>query len=299
MVMEKVTWRGTPGVGDFMWALNCVHLHAHTQKIKVNLEMHWERGPDHLHHFEDPETIIERMDYIHSLYAKKDDVEVSHVFYSGDRYTDWKYDDDVVVENSIKRIMHPKERGEDTSDWKARFWFENGRWSDGKGDKSPDNDWLFRKEAFRDTVRNKVVVWTPLFNAEKPRGWKTKLTKLDWDVIIQKLRRAGLDVVELCYRTPVREVVYHISTCRLVLCYDGMWHYVAKNFAKPLAVISKEGVTKYHTDHAIRINPDHSPEQIKQFGNDIWWWLNRPKELLGHSKYKAVKYENEMRSIIK
>ena len=84
-----------------------------------------------------------------------------------------------------------------------------------------------------------------------------------------------------------------------MLCYDGMWDYVAKNFAKPLAVISKEGVTKYHTDHAIRINPDHSPEQIKQFGKDIWWWLNRPKELLGHSKYKAVKYENEMRSIIK
>ena len=40
---ELVTWRGTPGVGDFMWALNACHRYAADHDIiKVNLEIHWE-----------------------------------------------------------------------------------------------------------------------------------------------------------------------------------------------------------------------------------------------------------------
>ena len=78
--MEYVSWRGTPGVGDFMWALNCVHNYCYTQNKQVTLEFHWEHDEHHLHHFEDPETIIERLEYMHNFYHRKDDVQVKHVY---------------------------------------------------------------------------------------------------------------------------------------------------------------------------------------------------------------------------
>ena len=285
--MELVTWRGTPGVGDFMWALNVCHLHAYRNNTKVKLQMHWDHGPDHLHHFEDPETITERMDYIHNFYHRKDDVVVDHLFYAEGRYSDWSYKDDLEYEDGVVKVKVP----EDTSNHsKNRFWFESGSWTDNQGAPIPDNDWLFRKDAFRETDRRKVVVWTPVANAEVPRPWKRKLTDYDWRVIIKKLRQAGFNVVELNYRTPVREAMYHISTCRQVICYDGMWHYVAKNFAKPMMVISKEGVTKYHTPHAVRVNPDFDGV------HNIWWWMSNMQLAMGHPKKKAIAYEEQMKN---
>jgi hypothetical protein len=287
--MELVTWRGTPGVGDFMWALNCVHLHAYRNNTKVKLQMHWDHGPDHLHHFEDPETIIERMDYIHNFYHRKDDVVIDHLFYAEGRYSDWTYKDDLSYEDGIVRVKVP----DSDRDSKKRFWFESGAWSDERGSPAPDNDWLFRQDAFRQIDPKKIVIWTPTQNAEVPRPWKRKLTDYDWRVIIKKLRQAGLNVIELGYRTPVREAMYHISTCRQVICYDGMWHYVAKNFARPMMVISKEGVTKYHTDYAVRVNPDYDGE------TNIWWWMDNLNQALGHTKKKAMAFETKMKTELK
>ena len=55
----KIEWRGTWGVGDFMMALNCAHRHSWNTGNVINLEMHWAHDRDHLHHFEEEETIIE------------------------------------------------------------------------------------------------------------------------------------------------------------------------------------------------------------------------------------------------
>ncbi len=283
--MEKVTWRGTPGVGDFMWALNCVHLHAYQTNTKVNLEMHWEHSEDYLHHFEDPETIIERMQYIHNFYHRQDDVKITHVFNSNGRYADWSFQDDIVKEDDGRKRIQANSRT------KNRFEFESGRYSDTPGEDAPENDWLFRKGAFQEIDKNKVVIWRPTFNAEIPRTWKRLLTDRQWDDIIKKLRRQGLNITELTYRTPVREAMYHIATCRLVFCYDGMWHYIAKNFAKPLAVISSEQVTKYHTPHAVRISPSEDDEI------NIRDWMGDIPELLGHPKKKATKYLEKMKII--
>ena len=291
--MIQVTWRGTPGVGDFMMALNVCHSHAFSTKQQIELTMHWEHNENHLHHFEDPETIIERMEYIHNFYHRKDDVIVKHEFCSQDpRYTDWKWKDDIRVKGSVAEILHPKELGAELFEQykqKKRFWFSDGAYEDTVH--SPPNRWLFREDAFQETDRKKVVVWTPTFNAEQPRWWKRKLTPHDWDVIIHKLRRQGMNVIEIDYRTPVREAMYHIANCRLVVCYDGMWHYIAFNFARPMVVVSKEGITKYHTPQCVRVTPD--PDGI----HNIWWWLDNPEKLYGHPKSKAVKYENEMRDI--
>ena len=96
---------------------------------------------------------------------------------------------------------------------------------------------------------------------------------------------------EVSYRTPVSEVMHLISTSRMVICYDGIWHYVAKNFARPLAVISGEGVTKYHTSNALRLNPELPREEM-----GAWWWIEHIEDLLDQTKRKSVDYEDRMKT---
>lgn len=269
--MQKVTWRGTPGLGDCMWALNASHAHAYKTGVPVHLEMHWNHSKDFLYHFEDPETIVERMEYVHNYYHLKDNVHLTHVFNS-----------------SADRYHKPEDEKKEE---KPRWWFESGEYPDMGGRIAPPGDWLFRKQAFRDPVQRKIVIWRPLFNAEEPTGWKTLLTNSGWQVIIEKLRRRGMNITELCYRTPIREAMYHISTARLVISYDGMWHYIARNFAVPMVVISKNGVTKFHTPNAIRTS--HTKEEEP----NIYWWTSDLRNLLGHSKKKAKRYYNEVSHI--
>lgn len=277
--MEKVTWRGTPGVGDCMWALNVCHLHAYETNSKVNLEMHWEHGEDYYHHYEDPETIVERMKYIHNLYHDKDMVEVTHVFNSQDRYSDWSYWDDVGEHkgDGRNRVFTIKRD-------KARFHFENGKYNDQPGHKAPPNQWLFRQDVIDNDLLydgRKIVIWRAKFNAEIPRGWKRRLTDDAWDSIISKLRREGLNIVELTYRTPIREALFHIRTCRQVLCYDGMWHYIARDLCKAMGVVSNEPITKYHTPTAIRYSSN-----IDRFPN-IHWSIDNIPDMLGDTKRQA------------
>jgi len=271
--MEKVSWRGTPGVGDFMWALNSCHMRAWQSGLPINLEMHWDHSEDHLHHFEDPETIIQRMYYIHNFYQRKDDVEITHIF------------------NSRGRYYYPPEKL--SVKHKNRFWFESGSFNDAPGCPAPTNDWLFRKNTFKKRDPNKIVFWRPLFNAEVPRKWKRTLTNSDWEIILDKVSRRGMSITELTYRTPISEALYHISTARLIICYDGMWHYIAKNLATPMVVCSNEGVTKYHTPHAIRAT-HHLTEKT-----NIFWWCDNLKDLLRHSNKKAVRYFDKMEEIYK
>ncbi|WJE88016.1 hypothetical protein YFHUAIHA_CDS0143 [Phage C48C1] len=281
---ELVTWRGTPGVGDFMWALNSCHRYAADHDIrKVNLELHWEHSEDYLHHFEDPETIVERCNYIHNFYHQQDRVEIHHIFNADGRYTDWKYSDDVVNESGMNRVAAKNIN-------KNRFWFQSGFYNDTSGSPAPNNDWIFREDAFKDYDDKRIVFWRPTWNAEKPRTWKRLFENDHWDELILYFKALGFEMHELSYRTPVSEAMYLISTARMVICYDGIWHYVAKNFARPLAVISGEGVTKYHTPNALRLNPESHYDD-----KNVWWWLDNVSDLLGHTKNKAVDYENRMK----
>jgi len=284
---ELVTWRGTPGVGDFMWALNCCHKYAADNNVrKINLEFHWEHGEDYYHHFEDPETIIERCNYIHNFYYQQERVQIHHVFNAQGRYRDWKFEDDVVLEtNGERRILAIKNS-------KTRFFFQSGLYGDETGGTIPDSSWIFRKSAFQDYAPNRIVFWRPTWNAEKPRTWKRLFEKDDWDKLIQHFTDKGFDMHEVSYRTPVREVMHLIATSRMVICYDGIWHYVAKNFARPLAVISGEGVTKYHTPNAVILNPDERMEG----GVTVWKLIDDVEHLLHETKRKSVHYEDGMRA---
>lgn len=281
--MEYVTWRGTPGVGDFMWALNCVHNYCYEYKKKVVLEFHWEHDEHHLHHFEDPETIIERLEYMHNFYYRKDDVQVKHVYGQTTRYSDWKFADDFVREDDGTLRIAAINRGH-----KNRFFFQSGVYDDKEGGNAPFPDWIFR-DVPRVIDKRKIVVWRPTFNAEQPRTWKRVLTHEQWDDIISLMRQAGLYTVELTYRTPISEAFYHISTCRQVVCYDGMWHYIARNFQTPMVILSTEGITNYHTPHCVKTDAGEDNPR------NIYYWMNNLSEMLGTSKKRAIEYEQRCR----
>lgn len=212
----------TPGMGDAMLALNLAYRWSHWNQERLILNLHWTHGPEHLHHPEDPETIIERTDYVNALYAKgNSDVEVNHIF-NTDRT-------DILNTTTRYDWLDPREH-------------------------KKTNSWMFKPEIQLPVEKKKVVIWRPVFNAEVPKYWKRIVPNDQWNRIIDLYKEDGYNVVELCYRTPIREVLYHINTCEFILCYDGMWHYIAKNFLKPMIVASHDGITRYHTRHAVALS---------------------------------------------
>jgi len=224
-MIEVKSWT-THGVGDFMLSLNRLHLIRHRSKMPMVVEMNWYHDKDFLYHYEEEETIVERFDYIHKFYRGYDKVHVNHVFNSTDtKLIDekWRFS---PQQAQLPRVLH-------------------------------DNEWSFSskfKHQFGLIHTNKVVVWRPLFNAQMARDWKWVVSNDMWDEAIDHLKQMGYNVVELEYRTPIREVFYHIATCSFVISYDGMWHYIAKNCFKPMIIASRSAITKYHTPTALMLS---------------------------------------------
>jgi hypothetical protein len=216
----------TPGIGDLMCILNVAYYRSFYAQKEINLVLHWYHDEDFLYHFEDPETILERFHYINSFYAKKDtDVNIQHVF------------------NSNNLALHHN----------RFFGYSRMLKLDGhiqKRSRMRYNDWYFRKMN-ADPIKKKVVIWTQVNNAQEPRPFKRPFDRNQWNKVIDIIEMQGYSVTEIDYRTPISEVFYHIRTAEACLCYEGMWHYVAKNMCKPTIVLTKDLITNYHTPDAL------------------------------------------------
>ena len=228
----------TPGVGDFMYPLNKALMAHHRTKQDFHVEFVWTHSEDHYHHFEDPETIIERYNYILPFFHNYKTLTYSHVFNAEilPRLQRLRYVSNLAMQSitelecyNIPKVIN------DAANWKFK----------------PSNLVI-------DT--NKVVIWRPLFNAEPAVKWKNVVSNNMWEDIISILKNFGFNVVELTYRTPIREAHYEIATCDFCVAYDGMWHYIAKNYWKPMIVASRSNITKLHSPQAIML---HEAAEIK------------------------------------
>lgn len=218
---DYIEWKGTPGMGDAMYGLNIAHMRAFISQKPVTLNIHWYHSEDFLYHYEDPETIVERANYIHSKYMWNSMVKLEHTFNSTDlKLYAQRY------RNVNRNQKHPI----------ARYW-------------------MFDPKYFVTPVSNKIVIWRPSFNADAPRWFKLPINDHEWLEIIEKIKNLDYQVVEIDYRTPIREAFYHIRTAQLCLTYEGMWHYIAKNFFKPHAVLSNDGITAWHTPYSVIRDP--------------------------------------------
>jgi hypothetical protein len=79
--------------------------------------------------------------------------------------------------------------------------------------------------------------------------------------------------------------MYHISTARMVLCYDGMWHYIARNLLTPMVVVSTEGITSYHTPHAVKVSGVE--KYATETKNYIFEYIKDIPHMLGQTKKKS------------
>jgi hypothetical protein len=233
MSEQIIQWRGTVGVGDTMQALNVCHYWSRKNKRQVRLQMNWNHGPDFLYHPDDPETIHHRMDFIHSKYFQNDRVIVEHIFDSPNfKFRHWDYDK-VRVNFVDSDIFDHGTRTQRTGAWFGA-------------------EWLFAHKEFV-KPKKKVVVFHHGKNAEPPRRWKRILEYDDWQRAIHIMQGwSEYDVVELDYRTPIEIAYRQIQTCEFVVCYDGMWHWIARNFLKPMLIPSHEGITSYNTPNAFK-----------------------------------------------
>ena len=258
---NEVDWKGTIGVGDILFGLNAVHMMVHLMRKRrevpyVTMNVYWEHDEQYLHHFEDPETIIERAEYIHNFYYDKDAVRMNHILNSTD--------------TEITSLRH---RG-----------FQRLRSPLAVLDGLPS--WVFRKDIWCEPVENKVVFWRPLFNKDIPRGWKRTYSNDDWERIIQILKRKGFNPVELTYRTPVREAMYHIRTCRFCIFYDGMWQYIAKNLCKPVIALGDSGILETHNPQGVHFFKPDDPKR------DLFDYLNKLPYILKHTDRRANRYKD-------
>lgn len=258
---NEVDWKGTPGVGDILFGLNAVHMMVHMIRKRrelpyMNMNVYWNHDKDFLYHFEDPETIIERADYLHNFYYDKSSVRINHIFNSKDR--------------EIVKLRH---RG-----------FQRERGPTATLDGIPS--WLFRKDVWCDKPNpNKVVFWRPLFNKEEPPTWKRAFTEEDWDKIISILQMNDFELVELTYRTPVREALYHIRTCRFCVFYDGMWQYIAKNLCKPVIALGASAIIEVHNPQGVHFN------RPNQKHNDFYKYMQNIRKNLSHLDSRANRYK--------
>ena len=97
---------------------------------------------------------------------------------------------------------------------------------------------------------NKIVIYRSKFNAEPPRSWKRFTNNKPIDI----LKKLEYNIIEIDYRTPIREVMYHISTAEMVIGYDGMWHHVVQLFFKPFLILSNDNITKFFTPGAYMVS---------------------------------------------
>ena len=111
----------------------------------------------------------------------------------------------------------------------------------------------------------KGVYWTPQYNSEPPKSWKRQLTEEDWNLSKERFESIS-DIAELSYRNTVDVAFQMIKECDFIFCYEGMWHFIARNFAKPIVIQSGERVTEQNTPQVKRL---HTRE-------DYLEWLNRP-----------------------
>ncbi len=132
------------------------------------------------------------------------------------------------------------------------------------------------------------------------------MVAFQWEEVIHMIREVhGYRVIEIDYRTPIREVLYHIKTCRATISYEGMWHYVAKNCRKPMIVLSDDPITNTHTPDALIYNPrlrkgfdpakGHKPEYRPDYFNKFEKRLKLADE---YSK-KRLGYFERLKSGIK
>lgn len=215
---SNIRWKTTVGIGDAMYGMNIAYMRAFVNQKPTNFNLHFYHSKDYYYHYEDPETVYERFEYVKQRYMWPDMVNFDIVIDSND-YSLYKKFYTGIQRRSRSELY--------------RYW-------------------SFDPTLNTSSTNRKICFWRPTGNLRQQIGNdKHILLDWEWQRLADRLTDFGWDIVEIDYRTPISEAMYHIRTCECCLSYEGMWHYIAKNFFKPHIVISTAGISSWHTPAAV------------------------------------------------
>lgn len=219
---NKIVALGKYAYGDAIWMYNIACNTAKTLGETVDLEVHWNWDRDFYHSFDDHENIIDQVDYLYQFYHLKDSVRVNHI------YNTRLKKEDILRRGSKLRY------GADPLDVDKSNW------------------WVFNPELKLKPHVKKVVVWNSYGNAEPSP--KEILTRKEWTSLIDNLKSCGYTVVEVCYRTPIRELMYHINTASSCIGYSGLCYQIANNWCVPCMVITDRSMVNLYSPCVLKVH---------------------------------------------
>ena len=190
--MINLEWQGGQGYGDVLGPICYAHNISYHLNQTVNLTLHWKTPKDYLYSADTPEPLYAQAEIINSM-CEKSGTDVNLRF-------------------------------EFDSSYEKRFsnYYEEAVYDDPK-----HNEWKVSSEYKHSPISGKIVINSILQNIEPldtysngRKVWKDIQGK-DWSPLISKLKELGYDVVEVGYRTPIKECIEEIRTCELFIGYHG------------------------------------------------------------------------------
>lgn len=222
---NTLLFRGTSGINDCLMGLNTAYFLSHMLQKQIHLHFYWWHDEDYLFHCEDPETIIERTNYLESFYLNYGSVKVSHF-------------SNVDVDFFNKDLHINIERGDRLGTQTAL---------------SGVNSWFMNDKVSYETKVNPnlIVLWRPIRAIGTVREEKLSYDNEYWNGVIWMLKHNGFEVQEIDYRTPIREVMYLIPRCAAVIGYQGLYQYISRNLYKPSIIVADHVLIRNHNPHAV------------------------------------------------
>ena len=207
-----------------------MYYHAHNFTGDINLNLFWH--PKELlmrTHYEDVESWIEKHDYLTRKLNIAGDINISHYVTKQKSNLEIYKADEIIKLNGVyirKTYKLPNKpifkTNLQTQKNKVCFW---------RYDK---NKLVYHRDP------NYIEVWYK----------ENTYTADEWCKIYDFLNE-NYNVVELEYRTPIREVFYHLSTCEFVVGYGGMYHVLSDYLDNPMISILNPSRLWSKTKHTL------------------------------------------------
>ena len=231
---------GPTSIFDTMMYLNVAHTIAYTHSCSVNFHLYWPDDESWVYHYEDPETLIDRTHYIHSFYKDCNEVSITNIFNSKVYHTN--------THKFLKKVGIATDQEVNSLSMKEgkHLWHSTVMCL---------KMWMLDETRLQPTIPNKISFWRPTNNLNPTKAERfLNISHDQWDQYIHALVEQGFTVVELDHRTPINEVLYHISTSESVIGYGGMYSLISAMLFKPTLLVDSAAVAVAQNPNAILVN---------------------------------------------
>lgn len=235
-------------------ALSYAYQYALTSKIDLDVDVLWSSDwVDDSFNFlnwDEPESFLEKFNYIDAMmeFPERPKINFNHVI---------NYDTSSSYEEKIKFIRKCKAlnrdiRGFEHKDVTLRTML-----------------WPLKNNSKR--LQNKVTFWKPTF-IHKMMGQSDDTTWVgrrfglglysyhEYEEIKNNLQESGYNLVEIEYRTPIREIYYHLATSEFSFGYSGLCQNISVCLGTPTILTRWKKGYGLNYDHLM---PKVKPEMFR------------------------------------